>query len=114
MVLLEHDQGTEAGHSAAWSSKRAAMIGPLELLPKRTGSTRRAALGMLLAAPAVGCASVQSTLSNFSTYLPGQGPAEVLTSSLFTRFRSRQEHTFAEKVLSAMRAKFGGHSERPH
>ena len=39
-------------------------------------------------------------------------PAEVLTSSLFTRFRSRQEHTFAEKVLSAMREKFGGHTEK--
>jgi 6-phosphogluconate dehydrogenase len=39
--------------------------------------------------------------------------AEVLTSALFTRFRSRQEHTFGEKVLSAMRFKFGGHVERP-
>ena len=39
-------------------------------------------------------------------------PAEVLTSSLYTRFRSRQEHTFAEKVLSAMREKFGGHTEK--
>jgi 6-phosphogluconate dehydrogenase len=37
--------------------------------------------------------------------------AEVLTSSLFTRFRSRQEHTYAEKVLSAMRFGFGGHTE---
>jgi 6-phosphogluconate dehydrogenase len=39
--------------------------------------------------------------------------ADVLSTSLFTRFRSRQEHTFAEKVLSAMRYQFGGHSERP-
>jgi 6-phosphogluconate dehydrogenase len=38
-------------------------------------------------------------------------PADVLTASLYTRFRSRQEHTFAEKVLSAMRKKFGGHVE---
>ncbi len=38
-------------------------------------------------------------------------PAEVLTSALFTRFRSRQVHTFAEKVLSAMRKGFGGHTE---
>ena len=38
-------------------------------------------------------------------------PAEVLTSALFARFRSRQEHTFAEKVLSAMRKGFGGHVE---
>ncbi len=40
-------------------------------------------------------------------------PADVLTSALYTRFRSRQEHTFAEKILSAMRKKFGGHVERP-
>ncbi|MBX7083230.1 MAG: decarboxylating 6-phosphogluconate dehydrogenase [Nannocystaceae bacterium] len=38
-------------------------------------------------------------------------PADVLAASLFARFRSRQEHTFAEKVLSAMREKFGGHTE---
>jgi 6-phosphogluconate dehydrogenase len=40
-------------------------------------------------------------------------PADVLATSLFVRFRSRQAHTFAEKVLSAMREKFGGHVERP-
>ncbi len=40
-------------------------------------------------------------------------PAEVLSASLYARFRSRQEHTFAEKVLSAMRHKFGGHVELP-
>ena len=40
-------------------------------------------------------------------------PAEVLSASLYARFRSRQEHTFAEKILSAMRYKFGGHVERP-
>lgn len=39
-------------------------------------------------------------------------PADVLSASLYTRFRSRQEHTFAEKVLSAMRQKFGGHIEQ--
>ena len=38
-------------------------------------------------------------------------PAEVLTSALYTRFRSRQEHTFGEKLLSAMRFGFGGHVE---
>jgi 6-phosphogluconate dehydrogenase len=40
-------------------------------------------------------------------------PVDVLATSLFARFRSRQEHTFADKVLSAMRHKFGGHVERP-
>jgi 6-phosphogluconate dehydrogenase len=38
-------------------------------------------------------------------------PADVLAASLFARFRSRQEHTFAEKMLSAMRHGFGGHAE---
>ncbi len=38
-------------------------------------------------------------------------PAPVLSASLFARFRSRREHTFADKLLSAMRAKFGGHAE---
>jgi 6-phosphogluconate dehydrogenase len=40
-------------------------------------------------------------------------PADVLSAALFARFRSRQEHTFAEKVLSAMRKQFGGHVEAP-
>jgi len=40
-------------------------------------------------------------------------PAEVLTSALFARFRSRQKHTFGEKMLSAMRFGFGGHIEAP-
>jgi 6-phosphogluconate dehydrogenase len=40
-------------------------------------------------------------------------PADVLAASLFVRFRSRQQHTFAEKVLSAMRLGFGGHVEAP-
>jgi len=38
-------------------------------------------------------------------------PAEVLTAALYARFRSRKDHTFAEKILSAMRAGFGGHKE---
>ena len=40
-------------------------------------------------------------------------PADVLSAALYVRFRSRQEHTFAEKVLSAMRMQFGGHVEAP-
>jgi 6-phosphogluconate dehydrogenase len=39
-------------------------------------------------------------------------PAHVLSSALYSRFRSRQEHTFADKMLSAMRFGFGGHVER--
>jgi 6-phosphogluconate dehydrogenase len=38
-------------------------------------------------------------------------PADVLTTALYTRFRSRRDHTFAEKLLSALRAQFGGHVE---
>jgi 6-phosphogluconate dehydrogenase len=38
-------------------------------------------------------------------------PADVLSAALYARFRSRQQHTFAEKILSAMRKGFGGHEE---
>jgi 6-phosphogluconate dehydrogenase len=37
--------------------------------------------------------------------------ANVLAASLFARFRSRQTHTYGEKMLSAMRFGFGGHVE---
>ena len=67
------------------------------------------------------------TLSNYSGFVQDSGegrwaimaaieeavPAEVLSASLHTRFRSRQDHTFTEKLVSAMRHKFGGHIERP-
>ena len=67
------------------------------------------------------------SLSNFTGFVEDSGEGrwtinaaieeavavEVLASALFTRFRSRLEHTFAEKVLSAMRSKFGGHVELP-
>jgi len=38
-------------------------------------------------------------------------PCQVLTAALYTRFRSRLEHSFGEKMLSAMRSGFGGHKE---
>ncbi|WP_375402188.1 phosphogluconate dehydrogenase (NAD(+)-dependent, decarboxylating) [uncultured Sphingomonas sp.] len=40
-------------------------------------------------------------------------PAHVLTAALFARYRSRVDHTFGDKVLSAMRFGFGGHVELP-
>lgn len=40
-------------------------------------------------------------------------PAPVLSSSLFSRFASRNNDSYANKVLSAMRYKFGGHNEKP-
>jgi 6-phosphogluconate dehydrogenase len=36
-------------------------------------------------------------------------PAQVITSSLFARFQSRQENSYAMKLLAAMRNQFGGH-----
>ena len=68
-----------------------------------------------------------STLANYTGFVHDSGegrwtiqaaieeavPVDVLSTSLFARFRSRQEHTFSEKMLSAMRNKFGGHLERP-
>ena len=64
-------------------------------------------------------------LSNFSGYVQDSGegrwtveaaieesvPVDVLTSALFARFRSREEHSFADRMLSAMRFGFGGHVE---
>ena len=38
-------------------------------------------------------------------------PTPVLTAALFSRFSSRGEEDFANKMLSAMRAQFGGHRE---
>jgi 6-phosphogluconate dehydrogenase len=38
-------------------------------------------------------------------------PADVLSAALYVRFRSREQHTYAEKLLSAMRSQFGGHKE---
>ncbi|MGX9392121.1 phosphogluconate dehydrogenase (NAD(+)-dependent, decarboxylating) [Nitrobacteraceae bacterium UC4446_H13] len=69
----------------------------------------------------------QPTLDKYSGFVEDSGegrwtvnaaideavPAEVLTAALYTRFRSRRDHTFAEKILSAMRAGFGGHKEPP-
>ncbi len=40
-------------------------------------------------------------------------PTPVLTTALYSRFSSRDEADFANKVLSAMRFQFGGHSEKP-
>src|SRR5581483_5024080 len=40
-------------------------------------------------------------------------PTPVLSAALYQRFSSRGEDDFAEKVLSAMRFEFGGHTERP-
>ncbi|MCW6532464.1 MULTISPECIES: phosphogluconate dehydrogenase (NAD(+)-dependent, decarboxylating) [Sphingomonas] len=40
-------------------------------------------------------------------------PVSVLTTALFARYRSRVDHLFGDKLLSAMRYGFGGHIERP-
>jgi 6-phosphogluconate dehydrogenase len=37
-------------------------------------------------------------------------PAPVITASLQTRFRSRQEESYAAKILAALRNQFGGHA----
>jgi 6-phosphogluconate dehydrogenase len=41
-------------------------------------------------------------------------PAHVLTAALYERFSSRGEADFADKLLSAMRKEFGGHTEQAH
>ncbi len=66
------------------------------------------------------------TLSNYSGHVADSGEGrwtimaaieeavdcDVLSAALFSRFRSRKDHTMAEKVASAMRYEFGGHIER--
>ncbi len=47
------------------------------------------------------------------TAIEEEVPAPVLVESLFARFRSRQDHAFGDKLLSAMREQFGGHAEPP-
>jgi 6-phosphogluconate dehydrogenase len=39
-------------------------------------------------------------------------PMPVLTAALFTRFRSRQDNPFAERLLAALRNQFGGHATK--
>ncbi|MDE3176561.1 MAG: decarboxylating 6-phosphogluconate dehydrogenase [Pseudomonadota bacterium] len=69
--------------------------------------------------------SQEEKLESYSGYIEDSGegrwtlqaaieeavPAEVLSAALYTRFRSRQQHTYAEKIISAMRKGFGGHVE---
>ncbi len=40
-------------------------------------------------------------------------PAPVITQSLIERLRSRQDNAFADRMLAAMRAAFGGHGTKP-
>lgn len=68
-----------------------------------------------------------SSLSQYSTSVSDSGegrwtveaaieagvPAPVLSASLFSRFASRGNDDFSNRVLSAMRYKFGGHQETP-
>ena len=45
--------------------------------------------------------------------IDGGVPAPVLSAALYSRFSSRGEAEFADKLLSAMRFEFGGHAEKP-
>jgi 6-phosphogluconate dehydrogenase len=65
-------------------------------------------------------------LANYSGYVEDSGegrwtvqaaieeavPAHVLTAALYSRFRSRQQNSFSDKMISAMRKQFGGHIEK--
>jgi 6-phosphogluconate dehydrogenase len=70
--------------------------------------------------------AANSDLSNYSGYVQDSGegrwtimaaieegvPATVLSAALYARFRSREENSFPDKLLSAMRHGFGGHVEQ--
>ncbi|HEX7405011.1 MAG TPA: decarboxylating 6-phosphogluconate dehydrogenase [Candidatus Nanopelagicaceae bacterium] len=67
------------------------------------------------------------TLSEYSTQVSDSGegrwtvqaaiesgvPVPVLSASLYSRFASRGNDHFSNRILSAMRYKFGGHNEKP-
>ena len=40
-------------------------------------------------------------------------PAPITTLALFSRFASRQEESYAAKVVAALRQEFGGHAVKP-
>jgi 6-phosphogluconate dehydrogenase len=72
-----------------------------------------------------GALAGNSTLDKYSTEVADSGegrwtieaaieeavPAQVLSAALYTRFRSRDDNSFADRMLSAMRFGFGGHKE---
>jgi 6-phosphogluconate dehydrogenase len=47
-----------------------------------------------------------------ATAVDNEVPAPVIAASLFARFSSRQEDSFAAKLLAALRNEFGGHAVR--
>ncbi|WP_126172296.1 phosphogluconate dehydrogenase (NAD(+)-dependent, decarboxylating) [Altericroceibacterium xinjiangense] len=71
--------------------------------------------------------TANESLEGFSGQVPDSGegrwtleaaieqsvPVNVLSAALFARFRSRSSNTYGERLLSAMRFGFGGHSEMP-
>jgi len=49
-----------------------------------------------------------------SEAIDGAVPLPVLTAALFTRFRSREDNPFADRLVAALRHQFGGHAVRTH
>ena len=74
---------------------------------------------------AAGALAGDESLSDFSGFVADSGegrwtlnaaieesvPANVLSAALYARFRSREDASYADKLLSAMRKGFGGHQE---
>jgi 6-phosphogluconate dehydrogenase len=72
-----------------------------------------------------GALAGDENLTNFSGFVADSGegrwtlnaaieesvPANVLSAALYARFRSREDASYADKLLSAMRKGFGGHQE---
>ncbi len=130
---VRHDAGDRRGLRHPAQPGEGAVPAARALRPRhgrhRGGLAARQRGEVLAARPDGGGARrAMRTLEHFSGYVEDSGegrwtieaameeavPAEVLAAALFTRFRSRQEHTFAEKMLSAMRLGFGGHIEQGH
>jgi 6-phosphogluconate dehydrogenase len=86
---------------------------------------RGSVVGSWLLDLTAGALAEDPALSTYSGSVPDSGegrwtiqaaveeavPAPVLSAALYARFRSREDHNFGEKLLSAMRRQFGGHAE---
>ena len=90
----------KCGGAAAWSARGCSI-----------SRRRRSPTAPTSIASPASCRTRAKAAGRFSTAIEEDVSAPRARRSLFARFRSRQDHTFGEKLLSAMREQFGGHAE---
>jgi 6-phosphogluconate dehydrogenase len=114
--ILKHKASTELPESERFS---------LDLADVAEVWRRGSVVSSWLLDLTAGALAKDGALGNYSTEVADSGegrwtieaaieeavPAQVLSAALYTRFRSRDDESFAERMLSAMRFGFGGHHE---